>query len=64
VDQGIVLGLVVLAAAVWFALAVLIGYRIGWRRGRQALSAEILREVPKTPTMDMSNSVARDPRRG
>ena len=64
VDAGVVLGLVVIAAGLWFALAVFIGYRIGWRRGQQALSAQILRETPKTPSMDLSNSVARDPRRG
>jgi len=52
------------AGGLWFALALLIGYRLGWRRGRQALSLEILRETPRAPTMDLSNTVARDPRRG
>lgn len=63
-NSGLVLGLVVVAASLWFVLAVLIGYRIGWRRGRQALSAQILRETPKAPSMDLGNTVARDPRRG
>ena len=58
------LGLIVIAGALWFALAFLIGYRIGWARGRNALSVQILREVPKTPGMDLSNTVARDPRHG